>query len=174
MNGRLTSSAAIGLRPECAFVTAWGSACVDKTEISGTKMNMSGTAKLSVVTAGNGEFFVDEVNVPVRYTCDAFETADCGGTVGRASIDICDISARADGSTLNLTAELFISAALLSEHSEEAAVTLAPAEDNGRQKTSGRNRIRIYVPDSGESAWDVEKKFRLGCDAVREGEAYVI
>ena len=175
VNGRLTVSAAVPLRQDCVFITAWGSACADKAEISGMKMNLSGSAKLSVVTAGNGEFFFDEVNVPVKYTCEALDKTDGGGdTVGRTSVDVCDITARADGNTLNLTAELFISAALLTEHGEDAAVTLSPSEDAGRNIPAGRNKIRVYIPDRGESAWDVEKKFRLGCDAVREGEAYVI
>ena len=102
------------------------------------------------------------------------DTDGGGDTVGRTSVDVCDITARADGNTLNLTAELFISAALVTEHGEDAAVTLSPSEDAGRNIPAGRNKIRVYIPDRGESAWDVEKKFRLGCDAVREGEAYVI
>jgi len=175
VNGRLTTSAQTSLRPDTAFVCAWGTASADRAEIAANKVHISGSVKLCVVTVGGGEFFFDEVTVPMKYTGEALCLSDTSApAVGRMSVDVCDITARADGNMLSLTAELFISAALLTEDVKTAAVMLAPAETAEEKPVSCRSRIRVYVPDNGESAWDVEKKFRLGHDAVREGEVYIV
>lgn len=175
VNGRLTSSASVTLRPESTYVTAWGTAFVDRAQVSGNKMNLSGNVKMSVLTAGGGEFYLDEVTVPMKYTCEAdprAEECECG--IGRTAVEVCEITARADGNMLNLTAELFISAVLMSEKNVSAAVSLSPLEESAQNSHNAKNKIRIYVPEENESAWDVEKKFRLGREAVREGGAYVI
>ena len=175
VNGRLTTSAQTSLRPDTAFVCAWGSASADKAEIALNKVNITGSVRICVVTVGGGEFYFDETSVPLKYTGDAL----CASGVpvpasGRMEVEVCDITARADGNTLSLTAELFITAALLTEEGKTAAVMLEAAEGDAETAGSGRNRIRVYVPDSDEGPWDVEKKFRLGHEAVREGDVYVI
>lgn len=179
VNGRLTTSAAMNLRPDCTFVCAWGSGTADKAETANGRMNITGSVKLSVVTVGNGEFFLDDVTIPMKYECetrlDAVSPLDDEGEnlTGRMQVDVTEITARPDGSTLNLTAELAVTAALLAEKSRTAAVALTPAPGQN-PAVSRKNRIRVYVPDAGETAWDVEKRFRLGRDAVMEGGAYVV
>lgn len=175
VNGRLTTSAGLHLRPGCSFVCAWGSGSADKAEpIGGGRMNISGSVKLSVVTVGEGEFFLDDVTIPVKYTCDAVPDAVDGENYsGRMQIDVTEITARPDGDTLNLTAELGITAAVLAEKTRTAATVLTPVPSQN-PAVNRKNRIRVYVPDEGETAWDVEKRFRLGRDAVKEGNAYVV
>lgn len=175
VNGRLTTSAQTSLRPDTAFVCAWGTASADKAEITGNKVNLSGSVKFCVVTVGGGEFYFDEVTVPLKYSSDALGRSETPNpAVGRINVDVCDITARADGNTLSLTAELFVSSALLTEEVKTAAVMLEADESADVKYEKKDSRIVVYVPDIGESAWDVEKKFRLGHDAVREGEVYVV
>lgn len=174
VNGRLTTSAAMNLRPDCSYVCAWGSGVADKAELSGGRMTVGGSVKLCVVSVGNGEFFLDEVMIPLKYECEAF--GDIGAAVpenllGRMQVDVTEINARPDGNTLNLTAELAITAAMLAENTKTAAVTLTSAGETTAVK---KNMIRVYIADADESAWDVEKKFKLGRDAVKEGNAYVV
>ena len=55
-----------------------------------------------------------------------------------------------------------------------AATAITPVTDSGMINSSDGAVIRIYVPDEGESAWDVEKKFRLPGEARQEGKLYVV
>lgn len=184
VNGRLTTSAAMNMRPDSAYVCAWGTGMADKAEINGGKMTVSGSVKLNVVSVGNGEFFMDDVTIPLKYECETLPEMGKGNgngngngktapenLIGRIQVDVTEINARTDGNTLNLTAELAITAAMLAENTKTAAVKLTPTESAQKPK---KNMIRVYIPDAGESAWDVEKKFRLGREAVKEGGAYVV
>ncbi|MBQ4353691.1 MAG: DUF3794 domain-containing protein [Clostridia bacterium] len=177
VNGRLTTSAAVSLRPDCSFVCAWGTGTVDQAEITGTgggkRLHLGGSVRLCAVTANGEEFFLDETVIPLRYDCDALPKSGEGGQFsGRIAVDVTEITARPDGNTLHLTAELGITAALLGEETHAAAVLLTPDPDG--KLPAGRNRMTVYVPDAEESAWDVEKRFRLGREAVKDGNAYVI
>ena len=67
--------------------------------------------------------------------------------------------AREEGDGLNLTAELSVSVFVLNELHETAVTEVTPT---GEKTAQDGSMIRVYVPDSDESSWDVEKKFRLG------------
>lgn len=174
VNGRLTTSATIPMRNGSTFVYAWGTGVPDKSEINSGKMTVSGAVKLNVITVGNGEFYLDDVTIPLKYECEASSEAEklnAEHLLGRMQVDVTEINARADGNTLNLTAELAITLSMLAETTKSIAVRLTPTENVEKTK---KNMIRVYIPDLGESEWDVEKRFRLGHEAVREGNAYVI
>lgn len=71
-----------------------------------------------------------------------------------------------------MTAEVCVAAALLSVSEVRGLVRLTPvpASDGGGRK----NVIRVYVPELGESAWDVSKRFRLPDEAALADGVYVI
>lgn len=175
MNGRLTLSGSARLRPDCHYVYGWGTATVDKAEfLPGGRMQMSGNVKLSLVTVGGGEFFCDEVVLPLRYMGDAIAGAGEGEAYcGRMQAEVTEISARPEGDTMSLTVEVALAASLLTEQERSLAVSLTPVEGKG-SSLPRKNCLTVYVPDEKESAWDVEKRFRLGTEARKEGDVYVI
>lgn len=176
LNGRLTTSAAAKIKPEMTFVTAWGSGKADSCTVTGGRLVLNGAVKLTCVMTGQGDVTAEDVVIPLRYEAEA--VSGCGdGEEGdltrRCDIRVTEITARTDGETLHLTAELAIT--LLAMKREPVRYLSAIAPVQGAEETeSGKNRIRIYVPDEGETAWDVEKRFRLGCEAKTEGAVYVI
>ena len=175
VNGRLTIQETTKLKPGMAYVCAWGRAAADRVETAKNRMILTGNAVLSVVEAGSGEAILDELTLPYRYECEALtpETVDAACLVGKTAVRVTDIQARADGETLTLTAELAISAAVLGLETIRCVSSISPVPEAAVSRTNDV-LLRLYVPDEGESAWDVEKRFRVGCDAKAEGEVYVI
>ncbi len=175
VNGRLTVQTSAKLKPGMTYVCAWGRGTADRMETANNRMIITGNAVISAVESGNGEAILDELTLPYRYECESVtdKTADHACLAGKTSVRVTDIQARVDGDILNLTAELAISAAVVGLETVKCVSSIAPAPDDGSFKKS-ENMIRIYVPDEEETAWDVEKRFRLGRDAKAEGSVYVI
>ena len=176
VNGRLTTSESVKSRGDMKPVTAWGSANVTGCEIAGGRMMLTGQVKLSLLMAGESESVCEEAVVPLRYECDAYTGApdtDDGDVLRRASVTVCDIGMRHDGENVHLTAELAISAAALGCRRVRFVSEVIPT---GEAKCSSGDGcvIRVYAPADGESAWDVEKRFRLRDTVQAEGEFYII
>ena len=171
VNGRLTVSGTSKLRPGTGFLTAWGTVGGEKCSVKNGRLNVEGVVKLECITAGEGETFTDEVQIPLRYECEAFPgAADCDAPSARVRAVITDVSARPEGDMLNLTAELAIGAAALGKQ----PVTYVDSVSRKSPLNEKKNLLRVYIPDEGESGWDVEKRFRLKEEAKPEGRAYVI
>lgn len=179
VNGRLTTSANMKIGSDSSYVCSWGAGNIDRCEIRDGRILMTGSAKISVVKSGGGEVSLEDVNIPIRYECEAIPGAansDDGGLVKRTKVSVADISVRRDGDMLGITAELSIAAAVLGEKSAMCAISIESVPDESKMSNTlrGKNIVHVYIPDQGETAWDVEKKFRLGREAVMEGEAYII
>lgn len=176
VNGRLTTSASVKLRPEMAYLTAWGNGAVDKCEISDGHMKMSGSARVTVVTVGGGEAIADDVNIPFRYECDCPDSGKCDDSslIRRTMVSVPEITVRENGDMLDVTAELSIAGVMLASEALEAVTMISPAGDGKKAFGDKKGMIRVYVPDEGETSWDVEKKFRLSESAKPEGRMYVI
>lgn len=177
VNGRLTTSATARLRPEMSYVCSWGSGNVDKCEIGGGRMAIYGNVEITVVSAGGGEVIAENVHIPLKYECEALPgavSAEDGNLCKRTSVNVTDINVRVDGDTMNITAELSIGCIALGTEQVTAAVLISPSVDGDTAKWKGENLIRVYVPDEGESAWDVEKRFKLDREAALCGNAYII
>ena len=88
----------------------------------------------------------------------------------RCRAAVTDVAARPDGDTLSLTAELAITAAALGKSPVTYAASVTPLKELNEKK----NLLRVYIPDPGETPWDVGKRFRLKEEAKPEGKAYVV
>ena len=171
VNGRLTTSATAGLRPGMTCICGWGTVTGEKCAIRGGKMVVEGTVKLECVSAGNGETVTDEVQIPLKYECDAVPGAeDCENLTAKVKAAVTEVTVRPEGDTLNLTAELAIAAAALGKKSV-SYVSCVTGKSPVNEK---KNLLRVYIPDPGETAWEVEKRFRLKDEAKMEGKAYVV
>lgn len=177
VNGRLTTSATARLRPDMTYVCSWGGGYADKCEIAGGRMCISGNVKITIVTAGGGEVIAEDLMIPLKYECEALPesvTGEDGTLCKRVAVNVTDVNVRVDGDTMNVTAELSIACIALAPEEISAVVSLSPTSDGGVAKENGENMIRVYVPDEGETPWDVEKRFRLGKEANLSGKAYII
>lgn len=171
VNGRLTTSAVTPLRAGMTPVCAWGSVSGAKCAVRDGKMIVEGSVKLECISAGNGECAADEVMIPLKYECDAVTGADDGENLAaKVRAAVTEVTVRAEGDTLNLTAELAISAAALGRKN----VAYVSAVTGKAPVNEKKNLLRVYIPDPGETAWDVEKRFRLKNEAKAEGKAYVM
>ena len=177
-NGRLTVTGGAKTRPGAAFVWGWGTASVDRVTVSGGRVQMSGAAKLTIVSRAvsqaEGELTSEEAVLPFRYEWEASDgAADSDELAGRTSVTVTDVSAREDGGAWNLTAELAVASVLVGETPLAAAVALHPA-DSPEPVPAAKNILRVYVPGEGETPWDVEKKFRLSGEAECTDGVYVV
>ena len=139
-------------------------------------MMLTGQVKLSALMMGEGESLCEEAVVPLRYECEAYSGApdtDDGAMLRRTSVTVCDISMRHDGENVHLTAELAISAVALGSRKVRFVSEISPTSERESVGLDGCV-IRVYAPSDGESAWDVEKRFRLRESARFEGEYYII
>ncbi|MBQ2724850.1 MAG: DUF3794 domain-containing protein [Clostridia bacterium] len=171
VNGRLTVSGSARLRPGMGFVCGWGTVSGERCSVKDGKMIVEGTVKLECVTAGGGETMTDEVQIPLKYECDAAPGAEDGDSLtAKVKTAVTDVSARPDGENLHLTAELAIAAAALGRKS----VSCVTAVREGAPIPEKKNVLRVYIPDRDETPWDVEKRFRLKEEAKTDGKAYVI
>ncbi len=179
-NGRITLTGKLRTDRDAEFVAAWGTADPGKCAVQGGAARMTGTAKLTVLTRTGEEFSASETSVPLRYEWEAFPgapDAEEGSVTGRAAAGIADITARpsdSDGGTeWTVTAEVWVAAVLLSGTPVRGVVRLTqiPGEDGADRR---KNVVRVYIPEPGETSWDVSKRFRLPAEAEPSDGVYVI
>ena len=178
-NGRITLTGRVRTDGGAEFVTAWGTVDPGKCAVEGGVARLAGSAKLTVLTRSGDEFAAAETTVPFRYEWEALPgtpDADENAVTGRIASGVAEITARpadSDGGTdWTVTAEVWVAAALLSVSEVRGLVRLTsvPSSEGGRRK----NVIRVYIPEPGESAWDVSKRFRLPDEAESADGVYVI
>ena len=114
-------------------------------------------------------------NLPFRYEWEAAEGArDAEELAGKTAVTVTDVSAREDGGEWSCTAELAVASVLVAEECMTAGCALHRVQDGGDEAKRPRSVMRVYVPGEGESAWDVEKKFRLKGEAVPTDGVYIL
>ena len=178
-NGRVTLTGRVRTDRDAEFVTAWGTADPGKCAVRGGVAQMNGTAKVTVITRSGDEFSSSEAILPLRYEWEAApgaSDADEGAVTGRTEAGIVQITASPSGSDggteWSVTAEVWIAAALLSSSPVKGAVRLIPVRTD--TPAPKKNVIRVYIPEPGETPWDVGKRFRLPAEAAPVDGVYVI
>ena len=178
LNGRLTLTGRMRTERGAELVTAWGTADAGHCSVAGGRAQMSGSVKLTLVTAKGGEFSSDELVLPLKYEWEAIPDApdaDESAVTGKTDAGVAEITARPSesdgGCDWSVTAEVWTAAALLTAKPVRGVVKLTPKGEGGAFR---KDVIRVYIPEPGESAWDVEKRFRLpGAAEITDG-VYVI
>lgn len=174
-SGRLTFGGKIKTDEGARHVMSWGSGEVAKVTSSDGKLSAEGEVKLCAIVEKDGEYSLCEGTFPLKYECDGGMADGSGADMKRCVVRVCDVTAREEGDGLNLTAELSVSVFALSELHETAVTEVTPA---GEKTAQDGSMIRVYVPDSDETDWDVEKKFRLGyapkAETISGREMYII
>ena len=176
VNGRLTLNGTAKKRPDTEYLTSWGCGFVDRCTINDGRLTVSGNVRVTLCSVGDGESATDEIGIPFRYECEAADGAgDSEGTglCGKVVVTVPEITVRDEGENLSVTAETAIAGILLGSEQITAATAITPVKTDSQTDTD-EAVIRLYVPDDGESAWEVRKKFRLADEAEMEGKLYIM
>ncbi len=173
-SGRITAQVSgklKNIKPSSDILYSWGEGYIDKAVLSGGRMVLTGRVKIVALADCGGEIVSEEFASPLKYEaeCEADVTAD-DRLWGKYKVRVCDVIPRVDGDEAVFSAEAAVSAFIMKEKSEDAVVGISPVGESA----GDRAVITVYAADEGESQWDVEKKFRLGCPAVGNGGLYVI
>jgi len=132
-----------------------GNATVEKVEVSDGKLTVSGTVNASVVLAQNGEIITEEGKIPFSVTTDSL-TDSTQLPVIRADVQVVDITARADGDKISITAELTISACILDRRKISFVDTVILDKTSPKAKQNG---IHIYYPEENDNPWSIAKRY---------------
>jgi hypothetical protein len=147
-----------------------GAECIDvwvrteagRKEWRDGKMHLDGVAVFNAVFAGEGgEFFGEEYRVPFRYSCDGVSEDGCAEV--RCSCG--SQNARVDGDKILLGAEVFFAISAFGRDSVSAVSTVIPGEALERED---RATIRVYYPVSGETLWQIGKRYHKSCRDLAE------
>ena len=144
---------------------SYGKVTCDRLERSGGRLTLTGSAEVKVLICGGGEATEETVRLPVKYECDCPVDGE-GELFWRCDASVTDASARLDGNSISVTAELSVSlfAGLRCPVKYVSELKL----DRSAAEPSEGGVLRIYYPSQGESAWDITKKYRIPKNAVTE------
>lgn len=145
-----------------ACIDVWARAEVGRKEWKEGKLHLDGVAVFNAVFAGEGgEFFGEEYRVPFRYSCDGVSGDGCAEV--RCSCG--SQNARVDGDKILLGAEVFFAITVFGRGSVSAVSTVAPGDALERED---RATIRVYYPVSGETLWQIGKRYHKSCRDLAE------
>lgn len=154
-NGRLTAVGEIPRKGEGETVFAEGTvSSLQITSVDG-KVTVTGAVKVKTVSVFEGECFVSEGEIPIKYQ------PDCRGGVTGDIQGICDvtvlkISAFGKGSNDDVTCEVAFGYAVFEKQRKRSVTSVRltePAAGDGGAK------ITVYYPSVDESLWAVCKKY---------------
>ncbi len=172
VNGRLSVSGSKPIRGGMTVAGAFGRAAFERAELSGNKLILTGSATVTCILCGDGEAVSEEVVLPVRYECDA-DGRGAEGILGKCELSVWDSTARCDGETLAVSAEIGINGVFLGERSVRYLSAIAP--DSASPAARRRNVITVCVPDEAETEWDIMKRYRVADGSPkRSGKVYIV
>ncbi|MBQ7922311.1 MAG: hypothetical protein IJ325_07010 [Clostridia bacterium] len=172
INGRLTVTGEKQLRGgDMRYIYGFGRGSFTKGEIQNGRLILTGNAVLTGILTGDGEVITEECTIPLRYECEARDTA--GDCVCQCGVALFDISGRADGDMLHMTAEASFNGICLVKHTETGLETITLRGMEALPKK--RPMITLYAPDAEDTEWTVQKRYRVQKEAVEKvGDRYLI
>lgn len=147
-----------------------GAACIDvstraeigRKEWKSGKLHLDGVAVFNAVFAGEGgEFFGEEYCVPFRYSCDGVS----GDGYAEVRCSCGSQNARVDGDKILLGAEVFFAITVFGRETVSVVSAVTPGDALGRED---RATIRVYYPVSGETLWQIGKRYHKSCRDLAE------
>ena len=142
--------------PETAEVI-WGTvnASMDKCTLSGNKYVFGGNAAVTVFYRKDGEIFVSEVSVPIRYEADAQDMSepvsfDASAVANGVKIKLVD-------SNLCIDAELCVSADCLGENEITVADRVSFSDPLGTRDSE----IVVCYTTPNDTLWSVAKRYKV-------------
>ena len=163
-NFTLSDSASLdeaGIAPGARIIDASGIASVEDYSFEGGKCNVSGKAKFSMLTEKDGEFGVNEIELPFSYK------SAVGGELSRAmcECEVISVRARADGERVGVDAEIGVSGAAYAIKNEKMLANAA----FGDEIESPRGDIVVCYPAGEDTLWSVAKRYGAVLEGLRAG-----
>lgn len=157
--------AEISLPEGASICDAWGVVLFEGCESVGTKYQLTGQSRYTLLCEKDGEYSATEVTLPLRY-----ETEGGEGVPESFSAVGCVLSCRArvDGEMLCLDAEIAVSADFCGVREIEAVREVR----FGEALCERGSRMTVYYPSADEDAWAVAKKYCVAPEKVAKGSSY--
>ena len=157
----------LNLPEEATVLDAFGTAQLDACEQVGNRYVLTGQSRYLLLCEKDGEYFVTELNLPLRYETDA---ADGTPTGFDATAEVISCRVALSGDTLNLDAELSVVADFLGTESIRT-----PERVTFGEKVDCRgNRMIVYYPVEGDTPWTVAKKYHVSPEQLTEQGGYYL
>ena len=142
----------------------------EKTEIKGQRAVIYGKLYITVIgkSAPNGdaqgEFISEEYEIPFKYETDI--SASPSDVLTRADFSVGNVSARYDAEKFYCNAEIFPSVSLFGKGNTEILDTATLKKD--KKIKNDASCIRVYFPKSGDTLWEIAKKYHTSSKKIAE------
>ena len=153
--------------PEGAvLVDIFPRATLDGCEYKG-RYEMTGRCVYTLLWEKEGEYGASDVELPLKYAFEgkAGEDISCA-----ARGEVISCRGRVDGELLCIDAEISAEATVVGREPIERIRDMSLGDSFEKEK----NRMVIYYPAEGETAWDVAKKYRVRADSISEEKNYYL
>lgn len=168
--GRVTLSGEKKTDVRGDFVYGCGRGQIERVEYESGRLICVGSATISAVFAGE-EWTTEECTLPLRYEINALSGDISGELMSLLHVTICDVSCRAEGDVMRVTAEAAIDGVICTTREKRLLSEITLREPLPERRPT----VRIYVPEEKESVWEVQKKYRAVPEQISEsGGRYVI
>lgn len=152
--------------PEGANICdACGVVFFEGCEVVGSKYQLTGQSRYTLLCEKDGEYSATELTMPIRYETEGGEeTLESFSAVG----SVLSCRARVDGETLCLDAEIAVSADFCGACEIEAVREVR----FGEKLCDRGSRMTVYYPSADEGAWAVAKKYCVAPEKIAKGSSY--
>jgi len=145
-----------------------GRASVSSAKWEDGRCVISGESRCGVICKHDGEISQNEVTIPFSYDFECAEVSEIQREDCDVSVCVTSMEAKADGESVEVACELALCGTVLG-YGEIECVSEAVMGENIER---GGSDIVICYPSSGESSWDVAKKYLVApCDVMGKAES---
>ena len=141
-----------------------------KTEIGdGVRFTASGKLKISAIADNGAELIPAEFETDMKYTADVREPVSELPLKTSLTATVSEVKGRIDSDRLICECEIYISCLIDREQEIDTIgeINLTPSADSAPDSS----HIRVCYPSSGESLWDIAKKYRKDPESISESNA---
>ena len=154
------------------FLYGWGRGVFEKGErLPGGRLLLTGSAHCTALLTGNGDVVAEDVILPIRYECamDDMGESSADGLDCRCGFTVWDVGGHMDGTVLHLHVEAGCEGLIL----RRTSCTWLGSLTRREPLPKARPAVILYTPDPGETAWDVQKRYRTAAISEADGR-YVV
>ena len=139
----------------------------EKTEVKGSRANILGKLCLTLIGSSQGDneitYLSESYEVPFKYSLDLGTSKE---PIVRCEPAVGSVSARLDGEKLQINAEVYLALEMIDRERAEIMSLCTLKKDKEIKKDAGC--VRVYFPKSGDTLWEIAKKYHVSVDSIRE------
>ncbi len=141
-----------------------------ESSISNGKLNLNGKMKISALADNGAELIPAEFDSDFKYAADIPEAAGSEELISNIIPSLCDIRCRIDGDRIFADCELCVAVKVEKESTMNviSEINFSPFAS----ETPRASQILICYPASGETLWDVAKRYRSDAKTIAEKNSF--